>query len=338
MSGNFNNNRISIITKANLRYEGILYNINAEDQQITLTQVKSFGTEGRRLGNEIGPSPETHEYIIFKGTDIKDLKVLETAPVQEKKPEPSEKPQIEKESVKIHSTPNATKVTETLPSNIANENQVSPMKGQDPNQEFDFTAMNETFQKMTLQPQGQNNAKPAYKMNDFFDELSSSTTEKPRETIQERQHQKDVNKETFGQEFVDQGRATRNYGYRKTNQYRTYNNQRGPGNYSNYNNNNNNKNYNQNGNQNGGYGGGGYQKNYNVRPQTSGSYHHNKYDDGKGGENVVRSNMGYGNNNYGGGNNNYGGGTSGYGGGNYRNNNNYGGNKPVYNNEKKNEY
>lgn len=67
--------KISLISNADIRYEGILYTINTEESTIALQNVKSFGTEGRKKP-EIAPSNETYHFIIFRGKDIKDLTVL----------------------------------------------------------------------------------------------------------------------------------------------------------------------------------------------------------------------------------------------------------------------
>jgi protein LSM14 len=67
---------VSIITKSEIRYEGTLFKINPDEKNITLQYVRSYGTEGRRPGNEIQASSQTYEQIVFKGTDIKDLMIL----------------------------------------------------------------------------------------------------------------------------------------------------------------------------------------------------------------------------------------------------------------------
>eukprot|EP01087_Luapelamoeba_hula_P004925 TRINITY_DN1492_c0_g1_i2.p1 TRINITY_DN1492_c0_g1~~TRINITY_DN1492_c0_g1_i2.p1 ORF type:complete len:497 (+),score=65.18 TRINITY_DN1492_c0_g1_i2:116-1606(+) len=72
--------RISLISKSGIRYEGLLYNID-KDSTVALQNVRSFGTEGRRKDGEIPPSNNLYDYIIFRGTDIKALKVCEPPPM-----------------------------------------------------------------------------------------------------------------------------------------------------------------------------------------------------------------------------------------------------------------
>lgn len=71
-----------MISKKNIRYEGTLYSINENDATVALQNVKSFGTEGREVSEGaafVGPQDDVHPYLLFRGCDIKDLHVHETA-------------------------------------------------------------------------------------------------------------------------------------------------------------------------------------------------------------------------------------------------------------------
>lgn len=95
----FIGSKISLISKAEIRYEGILYQVDTKESTVTLAKgiiidadyitismlffcfgslpVRSFGTEGRPSSKHIPPRSEVYEFIIFRGSDIKDLNVSE---------------------------------------------------------------------------------------------------------------------------------------------------------------------------------------------------------------------------------------------------------------------
>jgi protein LSM14 len=67
---------------------GTLHEINSNDSTVALENVTSFGTEGRKANpdEEIPPSDSVYEYIVFRGSDVKDLRVEETPAAKENKP------------------------------------------------------------------------------------------------------------------------------------------------------------------------------------------------------------------------------------------------------------
>ena len=62
--------KISLISKSEIRYEGILHSIDSAEASVTLGQVRSFGSEGRRGGGarEVGESVQVYELIVFRGS------------------------------------------------------------------------------------------------------------------------------------------------------------------------------------------------------------------------------------------------------------------------------
>ncbi|KAI9774884.1 MAG: hypothetical protein M1840_000100 [Geoglossum simile] len=80
--------RISLVSRSDIRYVGTLHEISSENSTVALEQVTSYGTEGRRANpaDEIPASDSVYEYIVFRGSDVKDLRIEEPAKPKENKP------------------------------------------------------------------------------------------------------------------------------------------------------------------------------------------------------------------------------------------------------------
>jgi len=73
--------RISLISKNDVRYEGILYAIDSNQSEVYLQNVRCFGTEDRNKENSVPPTVDVYGCIIFHGSDIKDLHVMDDSPM-----------------------------------------------------------------------------------------------------------------------------------------------------------------------------------------------------------------------------------------------------------------
>jgi len=91
-------NRISLISKKNIRYEGTLYSINEADATVALADVRSYGTEGREkvepISAYVPPQDSIHPYLLFRGCDIKDLHVHERVQENSSPQQPPSDPAI----------------------------------------------------------------------------------------------------------------------------------------------------------------------------------------------------------------------------------------------------
>ncbi|XP_068198646.1 protein LSM14 homolog B [Antennarius striatus] len=70
--------KIGLISKAQNRYEGILYTIDKINSTVVLAKVKCLGTEGRPTDRPTPPRDDVYEYITFRGSDIKDISLCES--------------------------------------------------------------------------------------------------------------------------------------------------------------------------------------------------------------------------------------------------------------------
>ncbi|CAG0895957.1 unnamed protein product [Darwinula stevensoni] len=82
-NGPYIGSKISLISKSLIRYEGILYTIDTRESTVALANVRSFGTEDRPTDRPVGPRSELYEYIIFRGSDIKEIRVCEAPTLED---------------------------------------------------------------------------------------------------------------------------------------------------------------------------------------------------------------------------------------------------------------
>ncbi|KAM6925382.1 protein LSM14 homolog B isoform 2-T2 [Xenentodon cancila] len=69
--------KIGLISRAQNRYEGILYTLDKVNSTVVLAKVKCFGTEGRPTDRPTPPKNDVYDFITFRGSDIKDIALCE---------------------------------------------------------------------------------------------------------------------------------------------------------------------------------------------------------------------------------------------------------------------
>ena len=103
--------RISLVSKSDIRYVGTLHEINSDSLTVALENVTSYGTEGRK-GNpaeEIPGSDNVYEYIVFRGSDVKDLNIVnEPGEKENQPPKMPDDPAILNVSVKYTPSPSSS--------------------------------------------------------------------------------------------------------------------------------------------------------------------------------------------------------------------------------------
>lgn len=192
--------QISLISKSDIRYEGTLTSIDTTQHTVSLSNVRSFGTEGRRGdGKEIPASTEIYEIIIFRGADIKDLTVIQSNQIEL----PPKQEFIERRRPQRRYQRYGTHSHGELHQN-PDVNLKEAYK-----EDFDFQSAVLKRSENSL-----DSNKKYDKNKGFFDTLSSGDKED-----YDRLKQKAMDRETFGEESV----------YFAEKELRRYNNRRGRG-------------------------------------------------------------------------------------------------------------
>lgn len=91
--------KISLISRSEIRYEGVLAEVDPREATISLEHVRMMGTEGRRKsGEEIPASQQIYDFVVFRSTDIKDLQVSQAPP----SPQPQAAAFVDPAIVNVH--------------------------------------------------------------------------------------------------------------------------------------------------------------------------------------------------------------------------------------------
>lgn len=177
------NLRIRIITNADIRYEGTLFNVNAAEKTISLKEVTAFGTEDRRSDTFIPPSSKVYDCVIFRSCEIKDLVGMK-GDLPPAKTEPEAAPPVQEQK---KADPPAQKKAE-------------PAKAPEPKPEKKVETKPVAVEKAPeeppkTQPEEPKASKPS---NDFFDDFQVSAEPSGVRDREEAFRTRRINQETFG--------------------------------------------------------------------------------------------------------------------------------------------
>ncbi|XP_019167293.1 PREDICTED: protein decapping 5-like [Ipomoea nil] len=74
---------VNLLTRSGARYQGYVSRVDSLEFLIALTDVKCFGTEGRRMdGQDYSGSEKIYEFMIFRGSEVIELQFLTSPPAQ----------------------------------------------------------------------------------------------------------------------------------------------------------------------------------------------------------------------------------------------------------------
>ena len=156
---------VRIITKQAIRYEGEKPVVDKENKTITLRRVRIFGTDDRETAVQIPEFEAVYECVMFRSENIRDLKVLgeKTEKVLEKK--------ILRTEASFGDLENSDGIGDSQEQNLGAENE---------NMQF-FSEQTENFENNELKILKNRIAgKAKYQTQEFFDDLTSSTSNKGR--------------------------------------------------------------------------------------------------------------------------------------------------------------
>ncbi|KAL3316446.1 hypothetical protein Ciccas_004905 [Cichlidogyrus casuarinus] len=219
--------KVNIISKARIRYEGILIKVDTEkpdDPAITLSNVISHGTENRPTERFIPPKPGTYERITFSGKDLEDISLV--APEEEDVPNddpsilssgPSSQLPPAIGTPKAHNSYSAVSAQKINPSPIKNlKNSESSVEAHNDFFDNSHPHNDEDDEEGQEHEASQSQGGDAFG-GGFFDNLSCEIIDKANGVSTQstnRRNERKLNADTFGTSAFYDGRRNFSGGYR----------------------------------------------------------------------------------------------------------------------------